>query len=159
MLKELLKEKKLSIVDSWTQSVFETYQLEATKFFKLQKNQFSNPVGNIVSVNIEKIFDEMINDNNIGKIKSSLNDIVKIRAVQDFSPSQAIGFIYSLKKIINKELRQEIKDEKTIDELMTIESGIDNIALAGFDLYMEAREKIFQIRIKEIKSKSLAIEG
>ncbi len=159
MIVELLNKNRSVIIEKWIQSVFNTYQQETAKFLNQQKNRFSNPVGHIVTSNIEKIYDEMVNDNDIEKIKLSLNDIIKIRAVQDFSPSQALAFVYSLKEIIFEEVKHEIVDEKKYGELLAIESRIDNIALAGFDLFMDAREKLFQIRIKEVKSKSMLFES
>ena len=155
MIKELLIKKKSSIVDRWIKSIYETYPPESFKFLNLQKDRFSNPVGFIISGNAERIFDEFINNNDYEKIKLSLKEIIKIRAVQDFSPAQATGFILTLKEAIYGELEHEIKNEKTYDEYIQIESGIDRIALVAFDLYVEAREKIFQIRVNEIKSKSL----
>ena len=45
--------------------------------------------------------------------------------------------------------------EKTIsDELINFELLIDQVVLRAFDLYMKSREKIFKIRINELKSKS-----
>ncbi len=151
MIKELLLQKKIAIVGNWIQSIIETYPSGSSNFLRLQKDRFSNPVGHIISNSAGKIFDELVNGQNIDRIKLLLNDIIKIRAVQDFSPSQAVGFIFSLKKAISDEIEQEIKDEKIFNEFVIIESFIDEVALAAFDLYMDAREKVFQIRVSEVK--------
>ncbi|MEJ2506824.1 MAG: hypothetical protein P8Y81_11250 [Ignavibacteriaceae bacterium] len=39
-------------------------------------------------------------------------------------------------------------------EFSKLESTIDRIALIAFDLYMEAKEKVFKIRVNEIKAGS-----
>jgi len=153
MIKELLIRNKISIVDKWIQFIIETYPLATSNFLKSQKDQFSNPVGHIISDSAGKIFTEIVNGRNIDKIKLLLKDIIKIRAVQDFLPSDAVGFIFSLKKVIRDEIEQEIKEEKNLNELVIIESFIDKIALVAFNLYMDAREKVFQIRVNEIKLK------
>ena len=153
MIKELLIRNKIAIVSNWIQLIIETYPSATSNFLKSQKDQFSNPVGHIISDSIGKIFDEIVNSRNIDKIKLLLKDIIKIRAVQDFLPSDAVGFIFSLKKVIRDEIEQEIKEEKNLNELVIIESFIDKIALVAFNLYMDAREKVFQIRVNEIKSK------
>ncbi len=152
MLKELLVNKKSSIVDNWIQLIVETYPSKTSSFLKSQKDRFSNPVGYTISSSVEKIFEEIISQRDIERIKIFLNDIIKIRAVQDFSPSQATGFIFSLKKVLRKELEQEIIEGKILTEIIDIESYIDNVALVAFDLYMDAREKLFKIRVSEIKS-------
>lgn len=155
MLKEILSKKKSSILEKWIKSIADDYPADASKFLRLQKDRFSNPLGYTISSSAENIFNEILNENNQVSIKASLRDIIKVKAVQEFSPSQAIEFIFSLKKVVREELRQEITVEKVLKELMAFESGIDDLALAAFDKFMEAREKIFQIRIKEIKAKIL----
>ncbi len=152
MLKDLLVNKKSSIVNNWIQLIVQTYPSKTSNFLKLQKDRFSNPVGYTISSSAEIIFEEIINGRDIERIKTVLNDIIKIRAVQDFSPSEAIRFIFSLKKVLRKELEKELIEGKIQTEIIDIESYIDNVALVAFDLYMDAREKLFKIRVSEIKS-------
>ena len=152
MIRKLILQKKNVIIRTWIQSIIDTYPVETSSFLREQKNQFSNPVGHIISDTADKIFDAIIYGNQNLEIKILLNDIIKVRAVQNFLPSQAAGFILSLKVIIRDELSPEIKDEKLFDEFWEIESEIDKVALIAFDLFMEAREKIFQLRINEIKN-------
>ena len=152
MLKDFLISKKSSIIDSWIQLIIETYPSKTSNFLKSQKDRFSNPVGYTISNSAEKIFEEIVNSRNIEKIKAVLNDIIKIRAVQDFSPSEAVGFIFSLKKVVRKELGQEVIQGNILTELFEIESYIDDLALIAFNLFSDAREKIFNIRLSEIKS-------
>ena len=154
MLKELLIKKKSSIIDKWIQLIFESYPAGTFEFLKSQKDRFSNPVGHIITDTTVKLFDEIIDGSNIEKIKPILNDFIKLRAVQDLLPSEAANIIFSLKKVLYKELEKEINEEKIFNEFTKIESQLDEIALASFNLYMEAREKVFQIRINEVKSRS-----
>jgi hypothetical protein len=159
MLTDLLVNRKSSIINSWIQLIVETYPSKTSSFLKSQKDRFSNPVGYAISNSAEKIFEEIISRRDIENIKTFLHDIIKIRAVQDFSPSEATGFILSLKKVLRKELEKEIIGGKIQTEIIDIESFIDNIALVAFDLYMDAREKLFKIRISEIKSQLAYSKG
>lgn len=159
MLKDLLIKKKSSIINNWIQSIIETYPSKTSGFLKSQKDRFSNPVGYTISNSAEKIFEEIIGQNDIEKVKTSLSDLIKIRAVQNFSPSQATGFIFSLKNVIRKELKEEVIEEKVLSELIDFESYIDNVGLTAFDVYMDAREMLFKIRINEIKSRVAYSKG
>ena len=159
MLRDLLVNKRSSIINNWIQLIVETYPSKTSSFLKSQKDRFSNPVGYSISSNAEKIFDEIIKGRDIEIVKNSLNDLIKIRAVQNFSPSQAVGFIFSLKKVIRKEFEQEVIEGNAKSELIDIEEYIDDIALIAFDLYMDAREKLFNIRISEIKSQLTYSKG
>ena len=76
---------------------------------------------------------------------------MRIRAVQDFTPSQALSFIFPLKRIIREELCVEIAEKQLSDEMLSLESAIDNLALSAFDIYMKCREKIYDIKANEVK--------
>jgi len=154
MIREILNKKKSLIVRSWTELIFNSYPAEAANFLVSKKNQFSNPIGYTVTTNAEKIFDELITDCDFEKIKLLLDDIIKIRAVQNFSPSQAVNFLLDLKKAIRDECKTELSDKNFSDALSDFELLIDKMLIIGFELYMEAREKVFKIRINEIKSRS-----
>ena len=154
MLKELLNQKKSKIVSNWIELIFNSYPSEAENFLKLKKNQFSNPIGYTITTNAEKIFDQLINDRDLEKIKLLLDEIIKIRAVQSFSPSQAVYFLLDLKKAIRDELKTELVEKTISDELSNFELLIDQILIIGFELYMESREKVFKLRVNEIKSRS-----
>jgi hypothetical protein len=94
-----------------------------------------------------------MNGYNAEIISQSLNDIMRLRAVQDFLPSQAVGFVFLLKQIIRSEIDPEVYDEIISQELSELENRIDETALVAFNLYAEAREKIYEIRIKELKAR------
>ena len=159
MLKDLLIKKKSSIINNWVRLIIETYPSKTSGFLKSQKDRFSNPVGYTISDSADKIFEEIINQNDIEKVKTSLTDLIKIRAVQNFSPSKATGFIFSLKSVIRKELEQEVIEGKVLSELNELESFIDDTALTAFDVYMDAKEKLFKIRINEIKAQLAYSKG
>jgi len=152
MVKEILIQNKTRIIDKWIQLTLDTYSSESTKFLKAEKNQFGNPVGFTITNNLEKIFNEIIGDQNFDIIESSLLEIVKIRAIQDFTPSKAVGFVLLLNKVIWDELKAKITDEKFLQQYMVFSTIVDRVSLIAFDLYMNCREKIFQVRVKEMKS-------
>jgi hypothetical protein len=151
MMRELLREKKTSILRRWVQSVAETYPAETSTFLISQKNRFNNPVGYAISTSAEEIFDALVEGERNNSLGSPLKDLMKIRAVQDFTPSQAAGFIFVLKRMMIDELRNYIDNETALREFMDIESTIDAFALAAFEWYVQAREEIYRIRVKELK--------
>lgn len=147
----LLEEQKSSIVKKWVHAVFENYSGEGSNFFLEQPDQFKNPVGYILSEGIRGIYDELLRDPNSEKIFPLLNDILKIKAVQDFPPSKSLKFLLLLKQIIREEVGSEVKNRQLLDELVEYEARIDSLALLAFDLYMGCRERIYQIKVDEIR--------
>jgi hypothetical protein len=114
-------------------------------------------VGNTISEGIEAIYGGLIHGTDIDKLSSFLDTIIRIRAIQDFSASQAVGFVFSLKKAIREELRNELKDEGLTGELLNFESRIDEAALLSFGIYMKCREKVYELRANEIKNRTFKL--
>jgi hypothetical protein len=152
-LKDLLSERKSIVIKKWFDLIFQDYPADATNFFKKQKNRFANPVGHTIFQGIDQLFDELVHgpDSDSDKVYSSLDDIIRIKAVQDFSPSQALSFIFLLKKIIREEMEREIRENQLSDELASLESDIDKMALLAFDIFMKCRERIYEIKADEVR--------
>lgn len=156
-LKNLLLEKKAVILNRWFNNILETYPPETAKFLNSQKDRFANPVGSAILNGIENIFSELIAGSDNNKISPFLDNIIRIRAVQDFTPSKALHFIFILKKIIREEIGNIPSDKKISDDLFEFESQIDELGLISFNIYIECREKIYEIRANEIKSRTFRL--
>ena len=104
-------------------------------------------MGLTISTEIETLYDEIISGDNMEKISSCLDSIIRIRAVQDFKPSQAVAFVLQLKQIIKEELGNDHSDEMRI-----LDNRIDEVTLLAFDIYSACRQKISEIRVNEVKS-------
>jgi hypothetical protein len=150
-LKNLLLQKRSPIVKKWCDVVLCTYPEQSRTFLKKQKDRFANPIGRTIFEGIESIYDELLQEADADKISLFLDNIVRVRAVQDFSPSQAVGFIFGLKKVIRQELGSEILKEGLAEEWTAFESKIDGLALLCFDIYTACRQKISDIRVNEIR--------
>lgn len=157
MLNKIICKKKAEITNKWTNLIFETYSSETSKFLNVERNQFGNPVGFITSEAVNQLFDALMNEINPGIVKPLLVDLIKIRAVQDFTPSQAVGFIILIKVVVRNEIKNDLKEKNLYDELLKFESKVDKAALIAFDLYQECREKVYRIHLNEIKTNSLSV--
>jgi hypothetical protein len=151
-LETFLSEKKPALLEKWFNLILATYPADTSSFLKNQKDRFTNPVGHTIYQGIEKILDELVQGVDLGRISPFLDNILRVRAVQDFTPSQAVAFIFSLKNVI----REETKGEKNLtvspDELYKLDSRIDALALASFDIFMKCREKLYDIKANELRN-------
>jgi len=152
VLEYFLSQKKASILERWFYLTLETYPAETSRFLKQEKDRFINPVGYTISQEIEALYDELLRGMNPAKLSTSLDNIIRIRSVQDFSPSQAIAFVFLLKKAVREELESEIRENQLFEELLKFESRIDELALLASDIYVRCREKIYEMRINEVKA-------
>ncbi len=152
VLEHLLPQKRAAILERWFQLILETYPADTSRFLKQEKDRFINPVGYTISQEIEALYDELLQEMNSDKLAACLDNIIRIRAVQDFPPSQTIAFIFLLKKAIREELTSEIAENRVLEELLKFESKIDQLVLLALDIYMKCREKVFEIRVNEAKA-------
>ena len=149
-MENFLAQKKKIIVQQWTDQVLDSYG--APDFFKKQKNQFANPVGSTISAGLQEIYTVLAEGKELGRVCKPLEDIVKIRAVQEFTPSQSVSFLYLLKTIVQQELAKDKKNSVGQESLTELDNRIDQVALMAFDFYMDCRERLNQIRINEVLS-------
>lgn len=152
-LENLLEKKKTAIIKDWFEVVANSYATDTAAFIKSQKDPFANPVGSTILNGLKKLFDELLLQMDHNEIKSCLDPLVRIRAVQDFSPSQATAFILSLKKVIIRNLQKELRDIQIFNEFLQFESKIDTLSLIAFDIYVECREKIYELKVTTERNK------
>ena len=151
-LKEHLTEKKTGILKKWFDVVVDTYPDETSAVLKKHKAQFTNPVGYTLAEGLEHLFDALLQGLLPDTVSRFLDSIVRLRAIQDFAPSDAVSFIFRLKKEIRNELGTEILAQQGIaEELTAFDSAIDDLALYAFDLYMKCREKIYDLKANEAR--------
>jgi hypothetical protein len=152
MIQELLKQNKIAILERWFDLILETYPANTAAVMRKDKNQFTNPVGSTLSREIDVLFKNLCAGSQDVTCQSSLDSILKIRSVQDFSPSKAVGFIFLLKRAIEETLKDEMCKGSVMDEWLEFQSRIDDLALQAFDIYMDCREKICEIRINQARA-------
>jgi hypothetical protein len=157
MVKDLVKiieHKKAAIVKKWFDLTAQTYAPDTAEFLKSKSDPFANPVGGSILSSLDVLLDQLIHDMDPQIINSYLDPIIRIRAVQNFSPSQATAFILSLKKVLRANLANELRDLRNTGELFEFESRIDQLCLMAFDIYMQCREKIYQISANETRNRT-----
>jgi hypothetical protein len=153
-LEKILAKNKAAIAKQWFNLTSQTYAVDTAKFLQSKTDPFANPVGNTLMTGLDGILAYLIDSTDPQYLHSHLDSIIRIRAVQDFSPSQATAFILSLKKILRDYFAKDLQDSRLADEFIALESKIDQICLMAFDIYMQCREKVYQIRANETRNRT-----
>lgn len=164
-LKSLLSEKRSVILKRWFERILESYPPDTSGFLRNKRNQFTNPVGHTISQGIEGLFNKLLGETDSKPDdtgSSFLEDIIRLRAIQDFTPSQALSFIFHLKKVIREELESDPATNSGFEngisqELLKLDSRIDDLALESFDIFMKYRERIYEIRAKEVENSTFRL--
>jgi len=155
-LLEILEKKKKQITDKWFEATAQTYPEDAVRFIKTQKNRFDNPVGMLTKSSLEGVFSVILKNDTPETIQSILDPVIRIRAIQSFSPQKSVSFIYLLKKVIRHLLKNELNSIDMLKQLNEFEMRIDELALIALDLYVICREKIFEIKATEEKKRTFS---
>jgi len=153
------------ILEQWIARTVQSYPSSAAAFLSGDEDPFRNPVGHTLRQSLTTLYRELLGSMDATRIASALDALIRIRAVQDLSPSQAVGFIFLLKPIvrefapergqalladgidghINDRIHNEINDP-IHDQ---IDDRLDRLALLAFDKYMQCREEVAEIRKRE----------
>lgn len=150
-LRELMRDNRKEILDQWFHQFIGAYPQESVKYFERVENEFTNPIGSNVHRSLVAIFDELIGEQDADKIYKDLEMIMRIKAVQDVTPSQAIAFVFGLKSIMRKSFTKEINNGTIkLNELLDFEDALDTIALLAFNIYVDSRELVYDMRVQEL---------
>ena len=153
-LRDLLESKKAAIVDRWCDLTLRVYPRQSAQLMLREKDRFQNPVGRVTRESLESLFDGLRTGLPVEEMSEALDGIVRIRAVQDLSPSAALAFLFDLKEAIRDEVGVDGFPEGDLSEL---EAAIDRLALQAFDQFAVCREKIHELRIGEIKRRTSVV--
>jgi hypothetical protein len=148
---ELLRERTDAIIERWVEVVLSSYPSEAAVLFQKEKDPFANPIGGTVRRGTRGIFQAILNGMDPAELRSHLDEIVRVRAVQDLTPSQALSFVFSLRSIVREVIPELDADPRFHREVAELDAKIDRVALTAFDVYAECREEVNQLRINDVK--------
>ena len=155
MLDRKIEEHRGEILERWIDDVMKGYPEETAKFLRNQSDRFANPVGASLRDGLTELLDGVFRGVEPDELTSALDRVIRVRAVQEFSPSAAVGFVFDLKDL----LREVAKDAgaDAAGSLDTLDDRIERIGLHAFDVYMGCREQMWSIRMQEIRNQSLGI--
>lgn len=153
LFEKKLNEQKQKIVKKWFDMTVESYPPDTAAFLKRQSDPFANPVGQTTSRRLSDLFDALMEGSDRDQIASILDPVIKIRALQAFAPSQAIFFVQGLKRIV-RDLFSDSEKSAVLAELLNFESVIDSAGFIAFDIFMENREKMYDLKATEVRNRT-----
>jgi hypothetical protein len=158
-LMRLLIIKKDAILGRWLDRALDVYAADKAHFLKQESDRFRNPVGHAHKESLSAVLEALLAGRPAGESLAALDAVVRIRAVQDLTPAQAVSFVPLLKEV----LREEVKggrpriDAET-DGLAEIEARIDELSNLASDLYGGCRDQIARIKANERLRRTYVME-
>lgn len=152
--REIFRSHKDEVLRLWTEAVFATYPFETTGFLRTKEDPFGNPVGAMTKQAAGALYDAATGEHilDMDSLKSDLERFVKLRAVQQFAPSQGLGVFCLMKPILRQRVLPQLAAQGGLEDYLEAESRLDSLTLLAFDIYTAARETLAESRIKEIRN-------
>lgn len=158
-LQELLHKNRDQLLAQWEDILLGEYQPDTIRIFKKQKNQFANPTGYKTRVGLAELYDVLLDESDDEVQTPDLRQLLKLRAVQPVSASEAVGFIFVIKELVQRRCEKEGMDT-LYKEFLAFSARVDAAALAIFDIFMQSRDLLHKARLDEVQSnRGLVVEG
>ncbi|MEJ2247139.1 MAG: RsbRD N-terminal domain-containing protein [Acidobacteriota bacterium] len=151
-----LADQRDTLVKKWLDGILQAYPESTTKFFSQEKDPFRNPIGYTLKESLTAVFDGLVQSEDTASLAPVLDNIVRMRAVQDLNAGQAVSFPFLLKRILREECSADLS--RCPEDFADLEARIDALALLAFDLYMKCRERVFEIKVNEAKRSMFMLE-
>jgi len=113
-----------------------------------ERDRFRNPVGVTLNENLALLFDALVDGAPADVLKSCLEPIVRLRAVQDSEAGKETAFILDLKEIVRGEMKAA-QDRAGTEGFAAFEIRVAAAALVAEDLLNSCRARISEIKANE----------
>ncbi len=152
-LQERLLQQESTLSEQWRERLFGTYASDTARHLAGNPDRFANPVGRTIVPALDLLLHGVLTDAAPESFAAPLDDIVRIRAVQEFEPSKALAFVFDL-----KELLTDLCGDADRAEVRSLEARIDALALQAFDRYVACREQLHEIRTRELHDRTCRLD-
>ena len=157
MIDREIAEHQEEILKRWIDRTIEGYPEETAKFMRSKTDPFANPVGASLREGLAELLDGISRGVEPEELSTALDGVVRVRAVQEFAPSAALGFVFDLKDLVRETVGTTSAEGD--EAIATINDRIESLGLIAFDVYMGCREQMWAIRAREIRHQSVGIMG
>ncbi|MCA1742395.1 MAG: RsbRD N-terminal domain-containing protein, partial [Desulfovibrionales bacterium] len=138
----------------WIKMFTDTYPDESARFFRGSSGQFANPVGHRFRLNLEKILDELLNEPDPERIVKYVDEVVRVRAVQGFAPSDAVCFVPMLKQSVWQVCGNDIAKNDLYTSWLDFLDTLEWLLNLSFDVYMRCREQLWKQKAEFTNSRT-----
>ncbi len=140
-----LRKNREAILGDWLEATIQSYPVETAQFLRRGNDPFSNPVAFHAAESLGRLFDGLVSNADGDEMAAALDEMLRVRAVQEFSPAQAVAFIFEVKPVIEKRVDSAV----SASEVLSFHGKIDRLALLAFDVYARCREQLYQVRLND----------
>ncbi len=150
-LVDALRARRLEIAAQWCATMLASYPEESRRFYTSEQDPFRNPVGATVRHGAATLLDAVLSGEWGREAEAALDAIVRLRSIQGFSPSQALGFVGQLKRVLRAAVTRE--GQGFGDEFALLDERVDGLLLRSLDCYVACRDRLHELKEREAKAR------
>jgi hypothetical protein len=136
-----------AILDAWATRVFDEYPGATRLSLRAETDPFRNPVGAAVRDALPRLYDQIVGDMDRDTLIAALDDIIRIRIVQDFPSARAGSFVPELKAVAHDAARDAlIAIEPAVS---TVDDRIGQVGLLATEVLARCRQRLADVRANE----------
>jgi hypothetical protein len=144
-VREVLGERQDAVLVRWRELIRASDSRAVTSLPARGSDPFHDPVGAALLKGTAAILEAMWGEGEPEAVRPGLDEIVRVRSVQTLTASQALGFVFLLRRALH-EIAGDVLDA---GEWPRLDARLDAISLQAFEIYVACREKVFEIRARE----------
>jgi hypothetical protein len=150
-LRDHLLDRRDALTTSWFDRVLTAYPPDTARVLARNTGSFGNPMGQTYARALAAVFQGIVAGEPPARVRPHIDDVVRVRAVQDMTPGVALAFLFQLKDLLREEADRlgGGRAGGTADELREIEDRIDGALLMAFDLYTACREQVHRLKSRQ----------
>ena len=131
-----------AVATRWIERTLASYPAGSIPVPGGARDRFRAPAGYTIRQTLATLARELLGGMDELVMAQALDAIVRLRAVQGFAPSEAIGFVFDLREA-SAEARGALPPD--------LDGRIDRLARMAFDQYMACRDQVAALREKELR--------
>lgn len=155
-LLDILREKRKALEERWAELVLASYPQQSVPFLRQERDRFANPLGSTIRNEVAALVEGLLAGADADVLATHLDAIIRVRAVQDFTPAEALRFVFQLKQAVAEIAGDDAAGVPT-SELLALHARIDELALQAFAIYVGCRERVFEIRAREATARTYSL--
>ncbi|MBS3808674.1 MAG: RsbRD N-terminal domain-containing protein [Desulfobacterales bacterium] len=149
---EFIASRRDRWIGKWLDALMNTYPNESARFFKDTADPFANPVGAVMRKGITELFEVVTAESYDPQAAyTALEPVIRVRAIQEFSPSAALGFITEIKDIIDRDTAEAGAGQASRQDLGLIAANADRALLTAFDIYVDCKKHVYNLRARQAR--------
>jgi hypothetical protein len=138
-----IRQRQAEVLEAWRDLIFASFPEQTARFLKAQPDRFQNPIGHFIRSGTEELLEALIAGRHPNEMATSVDALVRLRAVQGQRASAALEFVFLLKRALRRVLGEPYD--------VGFDERVDGLALVAFDAYSRCREEIHEIRVREAR--------